>query len=103
MPGKKRRLFTPEQKVGILRQPLLENTPVSEVCASHDLQPSAFYEWQRRFFENGSAAFTSDAARHRSKLERRVSQLEARLVEKDHVIARVTEEFVKTKKEFGDP
>ena len=103
MPRKKRRQFTPEQKVGILRRHLLEHAAVSDVCEAEDLQPSVFYEWQRKFFENGAAAFTSDVTRHRSKLQQRVAQLEARLVEKDHVIARVTEEFVRSKKEFGDP
>ena len=99
MPRKKRRQFTPEQKVGILRRHLLEHAAVSDVCEAEDLQPSVFYEWQRKFFENGAAAFTSDVTRHRSKLQQRVAQL----VEKDHVIARVTEEFVRSKKEFGDP
>ena len=68
MPRKKRRHFTPEQKVSILREHLLDHTPISEVCETHNLQPSVFYEWQRRFFENGAAAFASDKERHRSKL-----------------------------------
>jgi transposase-like protein len=103
MPRKKRRHFTPEQKVSILREHLLDHTPISEVCETHNLQPSVFYEWQRRFFENGAAAFASDKERHRSKLQKKIEVLEGRLVHKDYVIARVTEEFVRAKKEFGSP
>ena len=39
MPRKKRRHFTPEQKVSILREHLLDHTPISEVCETHNLQP----------------------------------------------------------------
>jgi transposase len=102
MPRKKRRHFTPEQKVSILREHLLEAKPVSEVCETHDLQPSVFYEWQRKLFENGAAAFASDVRKHRTALQQRVARLEARLLEKDQVIARVTEEFVRSKKELGE-
>jgi len=103
MPRKKRRQFTSEKKVSILREHLVERTPVSEVCESYDIQASVFYDWQKKLFENGSMAFASDRVRHRSKLQQRVKRLEARLVEKDHVIARVTEEFVRSKKEYGEP
>lgn len=35
-------------------------------------------------------------------LERTVGELRQRLVQKDRVIAKVTEEFVKTRKELGE-
>jgi transposase len=100
---KKRRYRSPEQKVSILREHLIERRPVSDVCEAHDLQPSVFYDWQRKFFENGAAAFTTDRDAEKRRLEKRVSQLESKLAHKDHVIARVTEEFVKAKKADGEP
>ena len=42
-----RRKFTPQEKVAILRQHLLEGKHVSDVCDSHGLKPSLFYRWQR--------------------------------------------------------
>ena len=52
-----RRKFTPQEKVAILRQHLLEGKPVSDVCDSHGLKPSLFTRWQKECFENGAAAF----------------------------------------------
>ena len=33
------------------------------MCERHDPQPSVFYGWQRKFFENGAAAFQGDTSR----------------------------------------
>ena len=97
MSRKKRRYFTAEQKVSILREHLLEGKAVSEVCEKHGLQPSVFYDWQRKLFENGAAALESRPDTAERQLTRKVEALEARLAHKDHVIARVTEELVKEK------
>jgi transposase len=60
-----RRYFTPEQKVAILREHLIEGKAVSDLCDKHHVHPTMFYQWQRQFFENGSAAFESKHSRSR--------------------------------------
>lgn len=102
MARRKRRHFTAEQKLTILREHLLEGKSVSEVCDKHDVRPGSFYQWQKKLFENGSAAFANDRDSRERQLERKVENLEAKLAHKDHVIARVTEEFVRAKKESGE-
>ena len=52
----KRRDFTPEQKVAILRQHLLDHVAVSDLCDQQGLRPNQFHDWQKLFFENGAAA-----------------------------------------------
>lgn len=47
-----RRKFTPQEKVAILRQHLLEGKPVSDDRDSHGLKPNRFCRWQKEFFEN---------------------------------------------------
>ena len=89
-------------KVAILRQVLLEGQAVSKVCEEHDVSPTLFYAWQRQFFENGVAAFAKAASAEQRDLERQVEALRQRLTQKDRIIAKVTEEFVKTKKELGE-
>ena len=89
-------------KVAILRQVLLEGQAVSAVCEEHDISPTLFYTWQKQFFENGAAAFGKDGRAEQRDLERTVEALRQRLTQKDRVIAKVTEEFVKTKKELGE-
>jgi len=38
--AKKRKQYTASEKVAILRQHLLDGTPVSDICDQHDLQPT---------------------------------------------------------------
>ena len=90
-------------KVAILRQVLLEGQAVSKVCEEHDVSPTLFYAWQKQFFEHGAAAFAKEAGGEQRELERTVEALRQRLGQKDRVIAKVTEEFVKLKKELGEP
>ena len=89
-------------KVAILRQVLLEGQAVSKVCEEHDVSPTLFYAGQKQFFENGAAAFAEEASAEQRDLERQVEALRQRLTQKDRIIAKVTEEFVKTKKELGE-
>jgi transposase len=96
------RQHSASDKVAILRQVLLEGQAVSKVCEEHDVSPTLFYTWQKQFFENGAAAFAKEASAGQRDLQRQVEALRQRLTQKDRVIAKVTEEFVKTKKELGE-
>ena len=96
-----RRRFTAEQKVAILREHLVEKVPVAQVCDKHGLNPTAFYRWQKEFFENGTAAFegrTPRADGRARQLQERVEQLTARIARKDEVIAELLEDHVRLKK-----
>jgi transposase-like protein len=100
-----RRRFTAQEKVAILRQHLVEKVPVSEVCDKHGLNPTAFYRWQKEFFENGAAAFEGRQPRADGKtrqLEQRVEALQAKLVRKDEVIGELMEDHVRLKKSLGE-
>ena len=101
---KTRRQFTPQQKVAILREHLVEHVPVSDLCDKHKLHPTLFYQWQKAFFEKGAAAFESRRPRSRSlsKEEDKIAALEAKLSNKTDVLAEVVEELVRTKKELGE-
>jgi transposase len=100
-----RRRFTGQQKVAILREHLVEKAPVSEVCDKHGLNPTAFYRWQKEFFENGAAAFESRRSGGDAKtrhLKERIEKLQAKLVRKDEVIAELMEDHVRLKKSLGE-
>jgi len=55
----KRRKFSGEDKVRILKRHLVDQVPMSDVCEEHGLHPTMFYKWQKEFFENGAAAFAT--------------------------------------------
>ena len=101
-----RRPFTIEQKAEILRRHMVEKVPVSDLCNELGLQPSLFYQWQRQAMENlagaiGVPAGSGPSAREK-ELGKKVAQLEERLAKKDGVIAEISAEYVKLKKELGD-
>jgi len=98
-----RRQFSPEQKIKILRQHLLDKVPISEVCEKHQITPTQFYQWQKTFFENGTAAFAkTGGSRAVSQAEQRITQLEDKLQRKDEVIAEIMAEHILLKKELGE-
>jgi len=98
-----RRQYSAEEKVKLLRLHLVEGQPISAICEKHQIHPTLFYQWQKTFFENGAAAFDRSPRPRRVDLgSQRIQQLEAKLKRKDEVIALVTEELVRTKKDLGE-
>ena len=97
-----RRQFSPEQKIKLLRQHLLDKVPISEVCEKHQITPTQFYQWQKTFFENGAAAFAKTNARATSQAEQRLTQLASQLQRKDEVIAEIMAEHIMLKKSLGE-
>ena len=53
----KRKYFTPEQKVSIVRRHLLEGVPVSDLCDELGIHATQYYNWQKQLFEGAAQAF----------------------------------------------
>ena len=99
---KKRKNYTAQEKVAILKCHLVDQAPVSDLCDEYQLQPTVFYRWQKEFFENGAAAFEKDNSRRKNAEEKRIAQLEAKLQTKNEVLSELMEEHVQLKKELGE-
>ena len=104
MNNRSRRRHTAEQKAELLRQHVVDKKPVSEICNEAKMQPSLFYTWQRELLAGAPSLFSSGgrSPNREKELEKKVSRLEARVARKDQIIAEVTEEYVKLKKELGE-
>lgn len=102
---KPRKHYSPAEKVALLRRHLIEKVPVSDLCDERQLNVNVFYQWQRQFFENGAAAFerSGDSRRSEDAKDRRIAQLQAKLVQKHEVISELMEENVLAKKAIGEP
>jgi transposase len=88
--------------VRILRLPLLEHKPISQLCEQESIHPTLFDQWQKAFFENGAAAFQrSPRTETQQKRDHLVEALEARLKRKDEVIAIIAEDLMREKKSMG--
>ena len=102
----KRKRFTAQEKVKILRLHLIEKQTVSDICDRHGLNPNVFYSWQKQFFEHGAAAFEKAGNGRKDsqvkKLEQKVSHLESKLANKDEVIADIMASHVRLKKSLGE-
>ena len=100
-----RRQFSPPEKVQIVRLPLLEHKPISEICDQYQINPTLFYRWQKDLFDHGTAAFeraeNGSADRTTQKLQKENSQLKAKLASKDEVISEIMAEQVRLKKTLG--
>ncbi len=100
--SRERRHFSPQQKVAIVKRHLVDGVPISDLCDEYHIQPAQFYLWQKQLFENGSAAFERKTKHSGpSPAERKLQQLEAKLVTKNEVIAELMEENVLLKKLDG--
>jgi len=99
---KKRKQYSAQEKVVILRKHLLDEIPVSELCDEYGLQPTVFYRWQKQLFEQAAeTCFQRSRDSESARMKRQVSELEAKLAKKDEVLGEVMEEYVALKKSRG--
>ena len=101
---KARRSISTAEKVAIVKAHLLDKVPVSDLCDKHQILPNQFYGWQKQFFENGTAAFEA-AGKRRPRddgKDRQIAALQAKLVQKNEVVAELLQEHVQLKKELGE-
>ena len=103
-----RKILTPKQKIAILREHLVEKVPVSEICDKHGVSVVNFYNWQKQLFENGAVAFerktnSANAKRQDDANAAKIEKMEAKLQQKNEVIAELLQEHVELKKEIGEP
>lgn len=105
MSKRQRRLFTPEKKAEIVKRHLVDKVAVSEICNENQLQPTQLYTWEKMALDGMPRAFdTQKNARpsREAELEAKIKALEARLAQKDSVIAEVTQELIAEKKRHGE-
>ena len=101
---KPRRQFSAADKVAIVKAHLVDKVPVSDLCDKHQILPTQFYGWQKLFFENGAAAFDAASKRPRrdDDKDRQIAALQAKLTQKNEVVAELLQEHVQLKKELGE-
>jgi len=106
--AKRRRHFTGQEKVAILRRHLVDHVPVSDLCEEHGMHPTLFYRWQKDWFEQGAVVFDAPRGRNASAKRsadaaaQRIATLEAKLRRKDEVLSELMEEHVALKKSLGE-
>jgi len=102
MAKKTRKRYTPEEKIHILREHLLEGRPVSDVCDENNLSPTVFYRWQKKLFEEGHKAFERKNTAAEKRRQKQMAKLEDQVAQKNEVIGELMGEYVDLKKKLGE-
>ena len=102
--SKQRRHFSGTDKVAILKKHLIDKVPASNLCDEYDLYPAQFYAWLKDFFENGHAAFENGRKNKAvdDAKDKKIEQLQAKLVRKNEVMAELMEAHTELKKSLGE-
>jgi transposase-like protein len=101
--SQKRKRLTGSQKVAVLKRYLVDKTPISDLCDECGIHPSQVYQWQKVLFENGEAAFQRTGRQAEDPNQRKVAALEAKVQQKNEVIAELMQEHIQLKKAIGEP
>jgi len=99
----KRKSYTAEEKVKILREVLEDGNPISQVADKYGLHPNNIFNWRKQLFEGGIQTFQIRRTDISNKADdRKIATLEDKIKQKDEVIAELAEELlVLKKKNFG--
>jgi transposase len=102
-----RRHFAEPEKVAILKRHLVDKVPVSDLCDELHIYPNQFYDWLKKFFENGHLAFANGRSSRKARAaedakDREIEQLKAKLARKNEVMAELMEAHTELKKTLGE-
>lgn len=100
--SRERKHYSAEEKVAILKRHLLEKVAASDLWDELGLNLNVFYSWQKQFFENGAVAFAKARGRQADHRDEKIAKLEAKLTQKNEVLAELMQEHVQLKKELGE-
>jgi transposase-like protein len=96
--GKKpRRQFTATLKYQIVREARQTGTPVSQVCAQHQISPTLFYQWERAV-ERGALTALANQPRGRKKLRPSEAALLTEINRLREVVAELSAENLQLKR-----
>jgi len=97
--GRKRKRYTSEEKVKILREVLEDGKSISGTAESYGVHPNLIMNWRKQLFENALQTFEIKRTDITEKAhEKQAKALEEKLKEKDAVIAELAQELLELKK-----
>jgi transposase len=101
MEKRARRLFTAEVKAQAIVRHVQDGVAVSALCEELGIHPNQFYDWQKLAFSNLAATFQKESDAEARRLSAEVVRINAKLAQKDELIAEVLSEHIALKKKIG--
>lgn len=99
---KEKKNYTPEEKVVILKNHLLDKVSVPDLCDQYGLSPMTFYRWQKELFENAACVFAKKNGGASRLDKQKIESLEKKLEKKNEVLSELMEEHIALKKNLGE-
>jgi len=97
--SKRRRKWTPQQKLRIVLETLQSDTRLAEICRREGLSPNLVYKWRNQLMGSAEEVF---ARKTSPSQDRRVAKLAADNQRMKDVIAEITAENLVLKKTLSD-
>jgi transposase-like protein len=95
----KRKRYTPEEKASVLREVVEDGKAVSAAANEHELNPNLILSWRKRLIEEARSIFEIKRMDISGKArERRIAELESKLLERENLIAELAQENLGLKK-----
>ena len=99
---KKKKRYTAEEKVIILKRHLVDRIAVSDLCDDYHISPTIFYRWQKQFFEKGAMALETTYKSKEAMKDRRIKELTQKIQNKNEVVSELMEAHLRLKKSLGE-
>jgi transposase-like protein len=100
--SKPRRHFKPDEKAAVVRRHLAGKEAVSDLADEFGLQPSQIHLWVKQVLDQAAAAFQRSNRRADDGKDRKIADLQQKLLQKNEVVAELLQEHVQLKKELGE-
>ena len=99
-----RKYLTAEQRAEIVRRHLVGKEPVSNLADEFGVQPSRIHLWIKQVLDQAEHAFNRIGRPQKGETtqSRQIERLQAKLAQKNEVIAELLEENVRAKKASGE-
>lgn len=96
--------FSAEDKVKILKEHMLGEVPVSNLCEKYGINADTFYEWQNLLFEGAIQNFEHKkrGSKKTKKQIERIDTLEKKIAKKDSALKELLKLHIDLKRKLGE-
>ena len=101
MASRSRKYHSPEHKLKIVKEGLLSNVKISELCRFYDIYPADYYRW-KKLAESAMVDGLKSNKTKKKKLSKREEELLKENERLKNVIIQLTKEHVDLKKKVYD-
>ena len=97
----RRKRYTAEEKMKILRELQEEGKTISQVSEEYGIHPNNIFNWRKQHLEMGVQGFKTTRKDITAKAkDRKIAALEDKIKHKDEVIAELAQELLDLKKKY---